>query len=236
MPLARRAFSTVDMVALIGILVVVGLITTIVMMALRGPRTAGATARRMQSATQVRGIHQSMLLFAGTNNGWCPGVDSNGNGAPRVEEVYRLLLDGNFFTAEYMISPADTRTTWTSGTVTSANYSYAMLQINPGASFEPAVGVSPGSPFARRKEWRDTTNAEAAVLADRNTGTAAAPTSIHDATAWRGSVAYNDNHADFVATHILPRTQYSGVVTMDDLLFDAAGDDDALMIFEGTEK
>lgn len=54
--------------------------------------TARRTARQMQSNTQLRGIHQAQVTYAQGNNG-------------KFADDLAVLLEGNFFTAEYLLSP-----------------------------------------------------------------------------------------------------------------------------------
>jgi len=165
-------------------------------------------------------------MYAQSNDNYYPGFDATGAIVDAtVEYRYQVLLDGNFFMGEYMISPAETKTEWTTGTVTSANYSFAMLDIDASGG--------------RAEEWSQTDNTLAPVMSDRNTGTDAHANvdSIHGDVSpgdWRGRVAWNDNHVSFDITHEL-ETQYgsSGTLNKLDNLFEAAGTDDAMMIHSG---
>ena len=86
---------------------------------------ARRTSRQMANNTQLRGIHQSLVTFAqsnkrGGNDGYFTGVDAKGNVHPNgsltgesgdgTEPGARVwaLLDGNYFTPEYTVNPADT--------------------------------------------------------------------------------------------------------------------------------
>ena len=212
-------------------LVVAPLLIGILLPAMSAARWA---ARQMQSNTQCRGIHQSMVSFAQGNNLYFPGVNGAAmrantagllfipNGAT-IEERYRLLLDGNYFTGEYIISPAEIKTQWLSGPVTPANYSFVMLEIDQTSQ--------------RQNEWRDTLNTLAPVLGDRNLDTANPQQaySIHTNTPgdWRGSVAWNDNHAGFETAPRLQTRLGPGPNQRDDHLFIPAGTADAYWIDTG---
>jgi hypothetical protein len=188
---------------------------------------ARSTARQMQNNTQLRGIHQSLVIAAQSNSRHFVGLDRNGDPIDvTVENRFRILLDANYFTGDYAISPSEAgKTPWQHGmTVTSDNYSYAMLEV-----------IDPGG---RRTEWAETLNTEAAAIADRNAdpaGSVSNPYSVHTGPGggWRGSVAYNDNHVVFERHHVLPTTRYGRHQHRDDHLFEATGPDDALMIYEG---
>ncbi|WP_432797582.1 hypothetical protein [Poriferisphaera sp. WC338] len=191
---------------------------------------------------QLRGIVQSLVLWGQGNKGYYPGFDSEGDVvAASVEERLQILLEGNYFTSEYVIAPVDTKAEWTTGALTTANYSYAMLDIDgPTGS-------------GRAQEWRETANINAVVLSDRNIGENSTGNvkSIHTDTLgeWFGSVAYNDSHVEYENTHIL-ETGYgrkksaavdgevefmSEFVFDQDNLFteDTRTGDDAFMIYSG---
>lgn len=243
---------------LIELLVVISIIALLIGILLPALGSARRTARQMQNSTHVRGIHSGMVLFAQGNKDFYPGLDSNGAIATLAipaqagiygtastdgaEVVYRMavLLRGNYFSPEYMRSPAETNaailppTATVAGSMTAGqNYSYAMLNITTISW--PRVG-----------EWRATNNSRAAVISDRNIGTAATGTSaqsVHTSTGdgWRGSVCYNDNHAQFETTDVI-KTEYAlkGEVTADQLFSagqttsaaTAVNDADAAMVFK----
>jgi len=186
--------------------------------------------RPFDNHARLRGIHQNLIVYAHGNNGYYPGFDSSGQEVDlTVEARFQVLLDNQFLTAEYVISPQEMLTPWTPGTaLTSDNYSYAMLQVAGSA--------------ARGEEWRDTINSHAPILTDRNIG----PDAHANAQSiwapapgqWLGCVAWNDNHVTFEATHIMSETQYgSSPQWRNDNLFlngDAGpAGDDAYMIHSG---
>ncbi len=195
-------------------------------------------ARKMQNAMQIRGVVQGCILFAQGNNEYYPGLSSTGD--PTVAAVnepnqftvlandqsvanrFAILLNGNYFTPEYAISPLETlpKTKAVPGQrVTTDNFSYAMLQIS-------------GSPHTRDagrdKEWFATTNPLAIVVGDRGKDVNLPTTSIHVTSTtdpatrpqdWRGSVVYNDNHVDFATSALIPATKYGSAANTDDNLF-----------------
>lgn len=182
------------------------------------------TARRMQSTTQLRGIHQGMAMYGHRNNDHYPGLDMQGDPVDlTVAGRIQILLDGRYFSPDYLISPFEEgKTPWASGAVTSDHYSYAVLSI--------------ADPGGRRHEWAETLNTDAAVLSDRNTGSVQRPTSLYTRTptaGWRGGVVWNDNHVGFEVTHV-HQTQYgSHPANANDHLFEATTPHEALMIHEG---
>ena len=240
-----RGFSLIEALVLIVVLL---MLMSLVMPTSYASRT---TSRKMQNATQLRGIHQGMVIYAQSNREWYPGLKPDGtNGNLSVGNRLLLLLDIDAFTPEYIINPHEygSKTEWQPSTpLTTDHYSYAMLQV-------PDKG-------ARRDEWRETLNTQAVVLSDRNTGTADAPTSIfsdgtavrssssgrgfscscssrqtsqssYNYTGWAGGVVRNDNSTGFETTHLLD-LKYDKVETKDDHLFETAGEDDAYLIYSG---
>jgi len=187
---------------LIELLVVISIIALLIGILLPALGAARRTARQMQSNTQVRGIQQAFVLFAQGNNSYYPGMDSRGGielvafadsdvdgGEPDAR--FTLLLQGNFFTGEYCISPVDTKVEWTSDVADSRMYSYALLDIGDADVSAP-----------EQAEWRDTINTEAIVISDRNISDAVSESDVQSIWTtekgdWRGSIGWNDNHTTF---------------------------------------
>jgi len=223
-------FSIVEVLVVTAVCILIIAVGVVVMLPTMNMGTRSGGSRQMQNHTQVRGIHQAMVTYAQSNNNNFPGMDSQGNVTGTVEDVYLALLQGNFFTGDYIIATTDTnKVPWTGGPVTSANYSYAMLDFS-----DPQT--------QRAAEWSDTINTQAPILSDRNLGTNAT-TDVQSIWTtnpgdWRGSVAWNDNHTTFEVSHETGiTTQYgtAGVNTDDNLFTTNAsnnnGGDDAYMIY-----
>ncbi|MAX25528.1 MAG: hypothetical protein CMJ19_13590 [Phycisphaeraceae bacterium] len=187
--------------------------------------------RHPRQSSQLRGIHSALVLFSQGNNTYYPGFNTLGktDGDITVEGRFKALLDDNYFTGEYIISPSETKTALTQMGVmpTTANYSYALLNLADESS-------------PRMAEWRDTSNSESVVVSDRaiTNGKEGAIRSVHtnprkDQTQWHGEVAYNDNHVTFEATHDRLDTQYGDASFVHDNLFDTQG---ASLIYSGNDK
>jgi len=190
---------------------------------------ARSTARQIQSSTQLRGIQQSMVIFAQSNKtgygeGWYPGIDAAGNVIDvSTENRFAVLLDNNAFTPDYLINPADSaKTAYTySGNFTSDHYSYSLLDVSEQGG--------------RRDEWKETINTMAVVLTDRDDSFGHGnPTSVWSSNEWRGTMSRNDNSTMFESSHIVWELQYgSAPAVRDDDIFQANSTDDALMVHEG---
>ena len=217
------------------------------------------TAQRMQNSTQLRGIHQGLVTYANSNKNNFPGLAADGqiwaNGANTgnsgdgntPQAMMWIMMDGDYFTPEYAISPSETGNIYEylgTGPVTQDNYSYAKLSFlkTGGINTDPVSGdqtyaIDPTT-AGRASEWKQTLNSQAIVMSDRNTGSN--PTtgvdSIHSGTPgmWRGSILWNDNHVAFESTHLF-QTKYGkgGLLNNDNLFEDGnTGGYDALMVHD----
>ena len=207
---------------LIELLVVISIIALLIGILLPALGAARRAARQMKSTTQVRGIVQGLVTYAGGNKERMPGTTSKGfiiedtneefNGqdsdwhGATVEGRYFLMLDQNAFTGEYVISPSETKTNWTSNKINSDNYSFALLNIH---SDNTVTGTTTRpDQTGRAREWKQSINTQAVLIADRarvDGGTVTNSNyddiySIHtteDDAKWAGSVGRGDGSAAF---------------------------------------
>ena len=205
-------------------------------------------AQQRPNSIQLRGLHQALFSFAqenrakGKHPGRFPGLDEageartradrngryRGNGTPgHVSERFAMLLNRNFIEPGRVVSPGDpdVAALQGGGELGTAHYSYAALSI---ASLETN----------RAKEWGETGNSYAAVLADRRGGGSLGPSESYWSRGegkWYGCVLFNDSSVQYRESPTIEETQYGdGPLIGKDHLFEAAGPSDALLVWDGS--
>lgn len=230
---------------LIELLVVISIIALLIAILLPALSAARKGAIQLQSSTQLRGIHQGMVVFAQDNKQWFPGWDPGGgqwlsigsnashnlNGVS-VQSRFAELLSGDFVTGEYLISPAEPYTReayhyadWDGTSATKfdqINYSFAMQELSQTS---PGTGI--GNRPAVHSEWNvDSMNSESVVLGDRLLSVA----SFGDVSTYIGiysnrpgelkfGVAWNDGHITFENNPSVAKTSYGRFTNADDNIY-----------------
>ncbi|WP_432799609.1 type II secretion system protein [Poriferisphaera sp. WC338] len=121
---------------LIELLVVISIIALLISILLPALSAARQSARKVINSTQLRGIHQGMVVFAQSNKGMYPGIEKDGKivgwgssttQAPSLASGddfegrhtdaisgsarYAILLNAAFAPPEYLLSPAESEGT-----------------------------------------------------------------------------------------------------------------------------
>jgi len=215
---------------------IIALLIAILLPALGAARNS---ARMMQNASQIRGVHQSMMMYAQGNRDWYPGLKADGTvwAGDDPERPYEADVDGihpaarlevmlqaDYFEGQYLTSPAEPMVGWQGGPLDPSEYSYALLRLqqNPDHTLRD---------WPRHKEWKNTANSQAVAISDRNVtgdtdsdGDPAYVQSIWTTAQgdWRGGVGWNDGHVSQETSSLMWNTQYgNGAALEEDNLFQA---------------
>ena len=153
---------------LIELMVVISIIVMLIGILLPSLGRARVTARRMQGATQVRGVQQSMVTFAQSNNNNYPGRQNTGAviaagnitlsplDGNTVEGRLAVMIENGDIPAEILVNPQDgagviAYATGSGVDVVSTNYSYALLHtVDDSGLFASPEGAA----ATRRNEQR----------------------------------------------------------------------------------
>lgn len=108
----RRGFTLVDLLA---VLLVLGLIAVVLLPAIGSNRCCGS--RPLKDSTQIRGVHQGMVLWANNNQDRYPlpslvdkdstTIASEGDEKDTTANMISLMIFNGFFSPEICVSPAE---------------------------------------------------------------------------------------------------------------------------------
>ena len=255
-------FTVIDLMA-VGVVLVILVVLVLVDAAKRtGHRPTRAIAREMMANnTQLRGIHQGMVTWAQSNKTrwqrrllprprrqgrWSsPTARSPATPATGRCREWRLwmMLEGNYFTPEYIINPRRPRRHRTGRNrsrhrrvtrppITPNNFSYALLAITATTSSANPDGRSVAS---GKKPSTPPPSCSATGPSAPAPPTSAASGPTAGSGDWRGDVVRNDNSTSFETDHTCSRnTKYGGEPAnlTDDLFEDDPAAADAFLVHD----
>ncbi|MEM1353399.1 MAG: prepilin-type N-terminal cleavage/methylation domain-containing protein [Planctomycetota bacterium] len=238
-----RGFTLIELLVVISI---IALLIGILLPALGAART---TARKMQNSTQLRGIHQALVIFAQSNKNFYPGLDSDGTTMTVAEVnatgtytgynagsngrnssgVFAIALNTDSFTPDYLLNPVEINGQAVGGTDTDLDFddnpAGDPINFSYANLFWQESGTGPQE-GPRVAEWKESYNTQAIVIGDRRIGSGTTRSSLWTQEGegrWEGTITRNDNSTGYEQSDEGYTTQYGGNTVEEDSLFETDG-------------
>ncbi|MEM9346713.1 MAG: prepilin-type N-terminal cleavage/methylation domain-containing protein [Planctomycetota bacterium] len=233
---------------LIELLVVISIIALLIAILLPALSAARQSAQQIQSTTNLRGMHQALVIHAQSNKTYYPGLESSGKRFITAADNYSatsggmvqgrmaIMIEEDLVTPDYLINPAEpnSKSPYNIGsgdTFDIEHYSYAMMNITGNNDDDtPYPGLPNVNPNHGRfviKEWQDNMNSESIIMGDRlldvRNNNFQAPEDYlgfwsSDYGDSKWGIVWNDNRAEFNNTPFF-ETKYGGVRNSNDDIF-----------------
>jgi type II secretory pathway pseudopilin PulG len=217
-PVRHRGNSIIEVLM---VFVILAAVVAVVMALFWVPRQRRHDPR-VRNSLQVSSIVKALSIYASEHGHGFSGVDADGDvtDADPAARLFALVSSSSDpLDPKLLVNRVDSVTTVWDGVspFTSANYSYALLDIS-----EPGL---------RRKRWINEMNASTPLVSDRNTATDGKSTaSVWNPTSWEGSIGWGDGHVRYERSPVQDTSMGLG-----DHLF-AGGPDDAWLRHSMTEQ
>lgn len=226
---AHRGFARCDLMVCLGCVAIAMVVATIAVGQNPGGNGGRDQAKLLKDATQLRGIHQSLLVYAREFGGQMPrpglidrlpnnGVEEPGRGPEDFSQnttagLHSACIMQNYYSPELVISPLERNP----HVKMDADFNYAAYDVIPTvdcywdpkfkADLESESNVSYANLvlFGKRMEmqWRESLDSKFVVLGNRGprNGVINPESFTCDKEGrWSGNVVFNDNHTEFLET------------------------------------
>ncbi len=271
-PPRQAAFTLIELLVVISI---IALLISILLPALSAARRA---ARQLANSTQIRGLQQGFAINAEDRGirGYYAGIDNasgttfdeiyssssgitalqnRNNAGMFVPYRFAILVEGDYVTADYLISPGEISDNVQPYDTGAAAGTYNMFQPVADRDYFysynlPKIAATVGDLKADRRfeNWSNLGGSKSVTVSDRMTGPAnpgAVSAENYDSIwtesrqqGWIGSVAFNDGHVAFYDSALIEDTNYGapGVGTPDNIFSNSPAFDPRVAVTPGNES